>query len=148
MTRRKNPNDQDSQESETGIAVADQPLNGTGEGTASFAERVGERSYKPVPDPFGIATDNQAGVRLFESRKDRQMAIMFGQGQAEEKPSQAVIETVKAAGYRWNPSQRVWTHPVRYETAMTTRIEAERLYEQVRQMIREEKGIAGREVPF
>ena len=43
----------------------------------------------------------------------------------------------------------MWAHPVRYDTAMTTRIEAKRLYHHVRQMIREEKGIAASpEVPF
>jgi hypothetical protein len=32
---------------------------------------------------------------------------------------------------------------------MTTRIDAERLYQEIRQMIRQEKGIeAGQEVPF
>jgi hypothetical protein len=130
-------------------AVADQPGSQTAEKGPSFAERVGEKSYKPLPDPFGIATDYQARVRLFVSKKDRQMAIMFGEGKPEDKPSQAVIDTMKEAGYRWNPSQRVWAHPVRYDTAMTTRIEAKRLYDHVRQMIREEKGIAASpEVPF
>jgi len=148
MTQHKNPNDPDSQETEATTAVADQPVVQAGENNASFAERVGEKSYKSIPEPFGIASDNLAGVRLFESRKDRQMAIMFGEGRSEEKPSQAVIDTVKAAGYHWNPSQRVWAHPVRFETARADRIEAERLYQQVRQMIREEKGFTGPEVPF
>ena len=93
-------------------------------------------------DPFGIATDNLAGVRLFESKQDRQMALKF-----EEKPTQAVIDTLKEAGYRWNPSDRIWTHPVWSESAMSTRIDAERLYQEVCKMIRQEKGI-GQEVPF
>ena len=54
---------------------------------------------------------------------------------------------MKEAGYRWNPSDRVWAHPVRPESAMSTRIEAERLYQDVCQMIRQEKGIeAGPEI--
>ena len=36
------------------------------------------------------------------------MAIRF-----DAKPSQPVIDLVKDAGYRWNPSDGVWTHPVR-----------------------------------
>ena len=92
---------------------------------------------------------NPAGVRLFESKQDRQMAIKFGDGSPEQKPSQAVIDRVKEAGYRWDPSERVWTHPVRGDSAMTTRIDAEKLYQQVRQMIRAERGIeSGAEVPF
>src|SRR5205807_10629547 len=113
----------------------------------SFAERVGQRKFTPAPDPFGIATDNLAGVRLFESKQDRQMAIKFGEGRPEDKPSQAVIDTLKEAGYRWNPSDRIWTHPVWSESAMSTRIDAERLYQEVCKMIRQEKGI-GQEVPF
>jgi hypothetical protein len=149
MTNRKDPNDQDRQQPEATTAVADQPVAEAGENNPSFAERAQEKSYKPIPDPFGIASDNLAGVRLFESRKDRQMAIMFGEGRSEDKPTPEVLAKMKEAGYHWNPSQRVWTHPVRFETARTTRIEAERLYDQVRQMIREEKGIAeGPAVPF
>ncbi len=48
---------------------------------------------------------------------------------------------MKEAGYRWNPSDRIWTYPVRSESAMGTRIEAERLYQEVCKMIRQEKGI-------
>ncbi len=115
----------------------------------SFADRVGQRKWTPAPDPFGIATDKLAGVRLFESKQDRQMAIKFGEGRPEDKPSQAVIDMLKEAGYRWNPADRIWAHPVRADSAMTTRIEAEWLYQEVRQMIRQEKGIeAGQEVPF
>ena len=77
------------------------------------------------------------------------MAIKFGEGRPEDKPSQAVIDKLKEAGYRWNPADRIWAHPVRADSAMSTRIEAERLYQEVRQMIRQEKGIeTGQEVPF
>jgi hypothetical protein len=39
-----------------------------------FADRVGQKKSVAAPDPFGIAIDNVAGVRLFESKLDRQMA--------------------------------------------------------------------------
>jgi hypothetical protein len=140
MSSRKRAPGQDSTEAstETTTAVAETPAgppetNGHG---SSFAERVGRKVWTPAPDPFGIATDNLAGVRLFESKRDHQMAIKF-----EEKPSEAVIEVIKEAGYRWNPSDRIWAHPVWHDTAMSTRIDAERLYQQVCQMIRAEKGI-------
>ena len=102
------------------------------------------KQYAKAPDPFGIATDKLAGVRLFESKQDRQMAFKF-----DEKPSRAVLDKLTDAGYRWNPLDKIWAHPVRPESAMSTRIEAERLYQEVRQMVRQEKGIeAGPEVPF
>jgi hypothetical protein len=117
----------------------------------SFADKVGQTKREPIADPFGIAKDNLAGVRLFESRQDRQVAIKFGEGRPEDKPSQAVIDKLKENGYRWNPMHKIWTHPIRPESALGTRIDAEKLYQEVRLMIREEKGIeAGQEqgVPF
>ena len=132
---------------ETTTAIAEPPISDTN--GKSFADRVGQRQRRPAPDPFGIATDYVAGVRLFESKQDRQMAIMFGDGSPEDRPSQAVIDTMKEAGYRWSPTDRIWAHPVRFEAARTTRIEAERLYQEVCKMIRQEKGIsAGAEIPF
>jgi len=69
-----------------------------------------------------LASDSLASVRMFESREDRQMALKF-----EEKPSQAVIDKLKDAGYRWNPAEKIWAYPVRSDGAMATRIEASRL---------------------
>ncbi len=147
MSSRKRTPDKESTETTTG--VAEPPAAEASPDKPSFAERVGQRKWVPAPDPFGIATDNLAGVRLFESKRDRQMAIKFGDGRPEDKPSQAVIDKVKEAGYRWNPTDRIWAHPVEADSAIRTRIEAGRLYEEVRQMIRREKGIeTGQEIPF
>ncbi len=144
MSTRKRTPDQQSPKEETSTAVAEPPPAEIQEGSQSFADRVGQKKRVTAPDPFGIATDYLAGVRLFESKQDRQMAIKF-----DEKPSPAVIEKLKDAGYRWNPTDMIWTHPVRHDSAMTTRIEAERLYQEVRQMVRHEKGIeASPEIPF
>jgi len=159
MSRKRTP-DEKSTETTTAVAeppapiaeppapIAEPPAAVTVPPTAeakaegkSFADRVGQKKWVTAPDPFGIAKDNLAGVRLFESEHDGQMAIKFGQGRPEDKPSQAVIDTMKEAGYRWNTIDRIWAHPVSGESAMSTRIDAERLYQQVRQMIRKEKGI-------
>jgi hypothetical protein len=122
-------------------AQAPSPAN---DNQPTFAQRVGQRKSPIAPDPFGIAGDYQAGVRLFESRQDHQMALKF-----DEKPSQAVIDKLKEAGFRWNPTDRIWAHPVWPASAMSTRIKAERLYQEVRQMIRDEKGIdSSPEIPF
>jgi hypothetical protein len=139
----------EEQSAETATAIAEPAAAEANPQEQSFADRVGQKKWVSAPDPFGIAADNLAGVRLFESKRDRQMAIMFGEGRSEDKPSQAVIDRMKEAGYRWNPADGIWAHPVSVESAMTTRIEAERLYQEVRQMIRQEKGIeTGQEVPF
>ena len=147
MSRKRTP---DEQPAEVSTAVAEPPAAANGNAPAandnkpSFAERVGQRQRVSAADPYGIAGDYLAGIRLFESKRDRQMALKF-----EEKPSQAVIDKLKDTGYRWNPVDKIWAHPVRADSAMSTRIEAERLYQEVRQMIREEKGIeTSQEVPF
>src|ERR1700693_2827190 len=147
MSSRKRTPDKES--TETTTAVAEPPAPEAKPEGQSFAERVGQRKWVSAADPFGIATDNLAGVRLFESKRDRQMAIKFGEGRPEDKPSQAVIDKMKEAGYRWNPSDRIWAHPVTSDSAMSTRIDAERLYQEVRLMVREGKGMdEGQEVPF
>ena len=152
MSRKRPPEEQPA---ETSTAVAEPPaaandnVPAANDNQPSFAERVGQRKRIAAADPFGIAHDNIAGVRLFESRQDRQMAIKFGEGRPEDKPSQAVIDKLKEAGFRWNPADKIWAHPVWPASAMTTRINAERLYQEIVSMIREEKGAEpAREVPF
>jgi hypothetical protein len=151
---RKRTTDQE-QPAETSTAVAEPPAAANDNAPAandnqpSFAERVGQKKRIVTADPFGIAHDNIAGVRLFESRQDRQMALKFGEGRPEDKPSQAVIDKLKEEGWRWNPADKIWALPVWPASAMTTRINAERLYQDIVSMIRQEKGAeAGQEVPF
>ena len=144
MSRKRTP---DQESTQTSTATTDSPAIEVK--PHGFADKVGRREWPREPDPFLIAADTVAGVRLFESKQDRQMAIKFGEGRPEDKPSQAVIDKLKEAGYRWNPLHKIWAHPVRPESAMSTRIEAERLYQEIRQMIRQEKGIeTSQEVPF
>ena len=146
MPRKRTPS-QPSTETESAptTATIEPPVAEIPEQQQSFAERVGQKKqWVSAPDPFGIASDNLAGVRLFESRQVRQMAIKF-----DEKPGQAVLDKMKEAGYRWNPSDKIWAYPVMPDSARSTRIEAERLYQEVSGMIRQEKGIeAGQEIPF
>src|SRR5713101_10024908 len=127
MSKKRTP---DEKSTETTTADDERQARfATGNGQ-SFADRVGQKKRVTASDPFGIAKDNVAGVRLFESKQDRQMAIKFGEGRPEDKPSQAVIDTMKGAGYRWNPADRIWAYPVTVGSAMSTRIEAERLYQE------------------
>lgn len=136
---RKSPKDQDVDPSNPSV---EPPAPDAGSDKPSFAERVGQRAA--ARDPFLIATDLLAGVHLFESRRDRQMAIKF-----DEKPGKEVIDTVKDAGYRWQNSSKIWAYPVQPNSASTNRIEAERLYEKVRHLVRQAKGVeASPEVPF
>ena len=142
MSSRKRTPDKES--TETTTAIVEPQAAEASPDNPSFAERVGQKKWVSPADPFGIAKDNLAGVRLFESKQDRQMAIKF-----DEKPSRAVLDTLRDAGWVWKQADRIWAHALTPESAMSTRINAERLYQEVRQMIRQEKGIeAGQEVPF
>lgn len=151
MSRKRTPDQKstendssDNSTSETSTAVAELPAADTQAEGQSFAERVGQRSRVTVADPFGIATDKLAGVRLYESKRDRQMAIKF-----DEKPSRAVLDKMNDAGWVWRQADRIWSHHVSPESALSTRIEAERLYHEVCKMIRRDRGIeAGPEVQF
>ena len=134
MSRKRSP-DQESPDTTT-TAAADPPAAEAKPEGKSFADRVGQRKRVPTPDPFPIVTDAVAGVKLFEDKRDRLMAIKF-----DDKPSQAAIDMLKEGGYRWNSKERVWTHPVEPDSANTTRIEAEWLYQEIRHIIRQVKGI-------
>lgn len=107
-------------------------------------ERGQKRSESRIPDPFGIASDYAAGVHLFENRQDRLMVIKF-----DEKPGTEVLNHLKDSGFRWNPRDKVWVTPIRPDSARAIRIEAERAYQMVSSMIRQEKGIeSSPEIPF
>ncbi len=136
---------------EAGTAVAEPPAvandnheaaEAANDNRPSFAERVGQRIRTSSADPYVIAADHVVGVRLYESKSDRQMAIKF-----EEKPSRAVLDTMHDAGWVWKQADKIWAHALTPDSAATTRVKAERLYQEVCNMIRQEIG-AGREVPF
>jgi hypothetical protein len=151
MSRKRTPDEKSTETTtpetstpETTTAVAEPPAAETKAEGQSFAERVGQRKRPTAADPFGIAIDPVAGVRLFESKQDRQMAIKF-----EEKPSRAVLDRMHEAGWTWKSADKIWARPLMPESARSTRIEAERFYQEVRNMVREEKGLdTGQEVPF
>lgn len=99
-------------------------------------EATEERKF--APDPFTIGSDSAAGVKLLEHRRFRRAEIEFADG----KPSQAVIDKLKADGFRWNTQDKLWARPIGKEDALATRVEVERTYKDVVSLIREEKGLA------
>lgn len=102
-----------------------------------------ETTRKFAPDPFPIAQDVAAGITLREHRRFRRAEIAFDDG----KPSQKIIDKLKADHFQWNPQDKLWVRPVKGEDAMATRIEAERTYREIAEMLRQEKGISGVEKP-
>ena len=141
MSPRNHAPDQESAEESVATAVAEPPAPETNGNSQGFADRVRQRQWAAASAPFGGIFDTVAKVSVFEGRQGRQMTIKFGQGRPEDKPSHAVITRMKEAGYRWDPTDRIWAYPVRPGSVVRTRIEAERLYQEVCDMIRQEKGL-------
>src|SRR5579862_1101380 len=132
MSRKRTTSDKESTEpatpAESGATVAERPAAETQAEGQSFAGKVGQKKYVPGPDPFPVARDSLANVRLFYSDEDRQVAIKFGEGLPEDKPSDAVLDKMREAGFRWNNTHRIWAHPFR-ESAVTARIKGEQVYQ-------------------
>jgi hypothetical protein len=100
----------------------------------------GKPVYPPIPDPFGADKDALAGVERLRSHRFRQFWLRFA-----EKPPEEVIAKLKEHKYRWAPKDQAWVKPFKHEESYAAALESERLYEEVRQMLRESKG-HGREL--
>ena len=130
MARRKTTASELSQE--TGVATADsldqQPVQ----------REPGDEPERPkLPNPFEFITDVAAGVHVSLARDPYQAEIRFDEG----KPSDQVRQTMKDAGFRWNPPYEAWTRPVDYRTQAQDRLIAERTARSVIKLVHEEKGI-------
>lgn len=138
MTKAKHKESTDEQLSQPAAEAASSPQTQSREpGDES------EPTRKYAPDPFTIASDYAAGVTLREHRRYRRTEIEFADG----KPSQPVIDKLKADHFQWNPQDKLWVRPVKGEDMMATRIEAERTYREIAEMLRQEKGISSVEKP-
>ena len=95
-----------------------------------------KRSDPPDPNPRSWAHHNQAGVEFRTHRDPYEAELVF-----QDKPSQAVIDHLKANGFRWNRQEKIWTRPVNFDTQAQDRLVASRTYHKVVGMILEEKGL-------
>ncbi len=89
-----------------------------------------------VPNPFGHKQDAAAGVRLLEDRRFKQAQLKF-----EIKPSDAVREVVREAGFRWLREEGVWAKQIDPDKGWQTRADADALFDRVAALIRAEKGV-------
>ncbi len=147
MPRRKSP-DEPSTDPAQEPGPETNGTTATATAPAPQERQPGDEPEQPkrrfAPDPFGIASDYLAGVHLRQRRMPRRMEIVF-----DDKPPQEVIDKLKENGYRYHGQDKAWAKPVGDDTAMRTRIEAERLYREAAEMVRQSKGVgAGQSVPF
>jgi hypothetical protein len=100
------------------------------------------------PDPFAIDTDTKVGARLQGRQRyfDRDLgryAFRRIEIKFDEKPDeQAVIDKIKEAGFEWSREHKAWSKIVPKDEAIRTRVDVERLFQEVTQMLRATKGLA------
>ena len=82
-----------------------------------------------------LATDKAAGMRLFANHESRKMAIVF-----DKKPGEGIRQMLKDAGWRWSQRENAWEKPVRWDTRVRDRMEAERLFDGIAALVRAEAG--------
>jgi hypothetical protein len=129
--------------------VSEAAIAETAEDTPKFADRVGKKKWTPRPERSQVVIDSSTGVQLFRSDRKSRMEIQFGDGSPNDKPSQGVLDKMHAAGWKWKSADRVWVQPFTPDSVIRKHIEAERLFDDVSQIIRQEKGVAtGPQVPF
>ncbi len=92
-----------------------------------------EKAWKPL---FGWRGDHEAGVKLQEDRRFKQVRISFA-----DRPSDDVRRVVRDAGFQWRSQDQAWTRQIDPDKAWRTRAEAEALYDRVTAMIRAERGL-------
>jgi hypothetical protein len=100
-------------------------------------------------DPWVIQTMNLDGykVRLQQSRKYNQMQIKFGEGRTEERPSDQILDFVKAPDgpegvkFHWNNEDRAWGMRIDTNATATSRQAAEEVFQEVVKRIAQERGV-------
>jgi len=100
------------------------------------------KNRNELPDPHSIdqislsEAKDGAMMRLLRSHRFRQMQIQF-----DEKPLKDVTLQLKDAGWTWNHHDKTWFLPLGRGTEISKTIDAERLFKQLADQIRESKGL-------
>jgi hypothetical protein len=78
-------------------------------------------------------------MTLYRSNRFNQLAIKF-----DEKPEEQYRLRLRAEGWRWREDEGVWTKQLDRERRATSQMEAERLFTEIGDAIRAERGLSGR----
>jgi hypothetical protein len=136
-----------------------EPLSETPNAAAAPERQPGDEPSEPAqkryaPDPFPMATDPQAGIKLlsrghYYDKDLGRYAYRKIQLQFDEKPGDPqILDKVKEAGFAWNQGDRAWSINVPRDRRIETRRDAEELYQEVSRMLREAKGLGQTKAPF
>lgn len=112
--------------------------------TRESAASEAETSYLLVANPYQVANNDQANVRLLEYRGSGRdepyfRIISFPSG----KPTERVRDFMKSQGVQWNKptGSKSWNVVIHYPTRSQDRVHAERVFRKVVDMILDEKGL-------
>ena len=108
-----------------------------------------ESEDSPAPqwqaDPFPLmaitlgAGKDSPKMTLFRSNRYNQMAIRF-----DEPPAKEHRERLRQEQWRWREAEGVWTKRLDRDRRATSQMEAERLFTDIGNAIRNELGLSGR----
>jgi hypothetical protein len=99
----------------------------------SFVEAVDRKKPEYVDQG---PHDKIAGVKLLEHRNPFLTVVRF-----DEKPSVQITRRLREAKFEWVQANGEWIRPIRFDSRAQDRIDAERVYKDVCQMIRTERGV-------
>ena len=110
---------------------------------ATEAEDAPRRQWEPDPHPLrtmalGLEKDSPK-MTLFRSNKLNQLAIRF-----DEKPEEEHRLRLREAKWKWREDEGVWTKQMDRERRATSQMEAERLFTEIGEAMRAERGLSGR----
>jgi hypothetical protein len=99
----------------------------------SAARRQGNgQETKPIEQQklLILAKDASLGMELRENREAQHFELAF-----TEPPPADAREQIRNAGFRWMASHQMWVKPIRVEEANKAKVEMERLYRRVLDII-------------
>jgi hypothetical protein len=106
-----------------------------------FAERVGNE--KKV-DRASLMSDPLAGVRFTFDYANHRGVIRF-----DEAPSPEILAIMNESGYKFDRPSTEWRYPIRFTSREQDRLHSKKIYHQVAEGLRIEKGLepAGQPLP-
>jgi hypothetical protein len=111
----------------------------------SFDPAELERQEKPKqyqPDPHLIERislgdgPDAPQMRLYRNNRMQQMAIVF-----DEKPEPEQIAKLRENGFRWRNDDGAWTKQIDRDAKWKTQVDAERIFRDIGNAIRQEQGL-------
>ena len=104
----------------------------------AYPERSSEEQARVViPNPYQYRSDKGAGITLSENHKLGRMQLIF-----DEKPTDRVRMVLREEGFTLNSPNGAWEVAVDREQSWTARAAADKAFQRVTELIRQERGLS------